>query len=120
MESFKEKLPILIAVIIVIILLTSTYYFLVIHKQIYYVKIDNTKLKEFSGSDDMKYEYSLIAYNENGKEKEVQFKTSRILKNNAYLELEIMQIRGVVNWREVEKNDLPEDVKEKIDREIRW
>ena len=81
--------------------------------------IDNTKLKEFSGSDDMKYEYSLIAYNENGKEKEVQFKTSRILKNNAYLELEIMQIRGVVNWREVEKNDLPEDVKERIDREIR-
>ena len=56
-------------------------------------------------------EYTLTAYNKNGKEKEVQFKTSRELREGAYLELDIMQMRGVVNWREVQQNELPEDVK---------
>ena len=45
------------------------------------------------------------------KEKEIKFKTSRELREDAYLELEVMQIRGVVNWREVQQDELPEDVK---------
>ena len=111
MESFKEKLPMLIAVIIVIALMVGAYYFLVIHKDLYYTQIDNTKIQEVNGSGDMKYEYTLTAYNKNGKEKEIKFKTSRELRENAYLELEVMQIRGVVNWKEVQANELPEDVK---------
>ena len=111
MEEFKEKLPIIIAVIIVIALLVGAYYFLVLHKDLYYTQIDNTKIEEISGTDDMKYQYTLTAYNKNGKEKEVQFKTSRELREGAYLELDIMQMRGVVNWREVQQNELPEDVK---------
>lgn len=111
MEDFKEKIPMIIAVIIVIALAVGAYYFLVVHKDLYYTKIDNTKIEEISGSDDMKYQYTLTAYNKNGKEKEVQFKTSRELREDAYLELDIMQMRGVVNWREVQQNELPEDVK---------
>ena len=111
MEDFKEKLPIIIAVIIVVALIVGAYYFLVIHKDLYYTQIDNTKIQEESGSDDMKYQYTLTAYNKNGKEKEVQFKTSRELREGAYLELDVMQMRGVVNWREVQVDDLPEDVK---------
>ena len=111
MESFKEKLPIIIAVIIVIALMVGAYYFLVIHKDLYYTQIDNTKIQEATGSGDMKYEYTLTAYNKNGKEKEIKFKTSRELREGAFLELEVMQIRGVVNWREVQTNELPEDVK---------
>ncbi len=111
MEDFKEKIPMIIAVIIVIALAVGAYYFLVVHKDLYYTQIDNTKIEEISGSDDMKYQYTLTAYNKNGKEKEVQFKTSRELRENAYLELDIMQMRGVVNWREVQQNELPEDVK---------
>ncbi len=111
MEDFKEKLPIIIAVIIVIALLVGAYYFLVIHKDQYYTQIDNTKIQELSGSDDMKYEYTLTAYNKNGKEKEVKFKTSRELREGAYLELDVMQMRGVINWREVQQNELPDDVK---------
>lgn len=111
MEDFKEKLPIIIAVIIVIALLVGAYYFLVIHKDQYYTQIDNTKIQELSGSDDMKYEYTLTAYNKNGKEKEVKFKTSRELREGAYLELDVMQMRGVINWREVQANELPDDVK---------
>ena len=41
----------------------------------------------------------------------MQFKTSRELREGAYLELDVMQMRGVVNWREVQANELPEDVK---------
>ena len=111
MEDFKEKIPMIIAVIIVVALAVGAYYFLVVHKDLYYTQIDNTKIEEISGSDDMKYQYTLTAYNKNGKEKEVQFKTSRELRENAYLELDIMQMRGVVNWREVQQNELPEDVK---------
>ncbi len=109
MENFKEKLPIIIAVIIVIALAVGAYYFLIVHKEQYYTKIDNSKIEEVSG--DMRYQYTLTAYNKNGKSKEVQFKTSRELRNEAYLELDIMQIRGVVDWREVQENELPNDVK---------
>ena len=111
MESFKEKLPMIIAVIIVIALIVGAYYFLVVHKDLYYTKVDNTKIEEVSGTDDMRYQYTLIAYDKNGKSKEVQFKTSRELREGAYLELDVMQMRGVVNWREVQANELPEDVK---------
>ena len=111
MEDFKEKIPMIIAVIIVIALAIGAYYFLVVHKDVYYTQIDNTKIEELSESDDMKYQYTLMAYNKNGKEKEVQFKTSRELREGAYLELDIMQMRGVINWREVQVDDLPDDVK---------
>ena len=111
MEDFKEKLPIIIAVIIVIALIVGAYYFLVVHKDLYYTQIDNTKIEELSGSDNMRYQYTLTAYNKNGKSKEIQFKTSRELRDKAYLELEVMQIRGVFNWREVQEENLPNDVK---------
>lgn len=111
MEDFKEKIPMIIAVIIVIALAVGAYYFLVVHKDQYYTQIDNKKIEELSGSDDMKYQYTLTAYNKNGKEKEIQFKTSRELREGAYLELDVMQMRGVVNWREIEQNNLPDDVK---------
>ena len=74
MENFKEKLPIIIAVIIMIVLVVGAYYFLVVHKDQYYTQIDNTKIEEVSSTDDMRYQYTLTAYNKKGKEKEVQFK----------------------------------------------
>ena len=101
----------IIAVIIVIALAVGAYYFLVVHKDQYYTQIDNTKIQEVSGTDDMKYEYTLTAYNKNGKEKEIKFKTSRELREGAYLELDVMQMRGVVNWKEAQQNELPEAVK---------
>ena len=111
MEDLKEKIPMIIVAIIVIALIIGAYYFLVVHKDQYYTQIDNTKIQEVSSTDDMRYEYILTAYNKNGKEKEVKFKTSRELREGAYLELDLMQTRGVVNWREVQENELPEKVK---------
>ena len=111
MEEFKEKIPMIIATIIVIALIFGAYYILFVHKDIYYTQIDNTKIEQISNTDDMKYQYTLMAYNKNGKEKEVKFKTIRELREGVYLELDVMQMRGVVDWREVQTDDLPNNVK---------
>lgn len=112
MENIKEELPMIIVVLITIAILVLGYYFLIKHKDIYYTKIDNTKVEQISASDDMKYEYTLIAYTKNGKEKELKFKTSRELRQDAYLQLDVMVIRGVVDWKEVQYNQLPQKVQE--------
>lgn len=112
MESIKEKMPMVIAVVVAIGILALAYYFMFVHQETYYTQIDNEKIEQISTSDDMKYEYTLTAYNSNGKEKEVKFKTSRELREDAYLELDVMKGRGVVDWREVQYEELPEKVQE--------
>ena len=112
MESIKEKLPMVIAVVVAIGILALAYYFMFIHQEAYYTQIDNEKIEQISTSDDMKYEYTLTAYNTNKKEKEVKFKTNRELREDAYLELDMMAGRGVVDWREVQYQELPEKVQE--------
>ncbi len=110
--KFKEKLPIFIGVTTFIILCVIVYYFFFIEKKIYYTQIDNTKIQEKTNSD-MKYEYTLDCYKENGKKKTIKFKTSRVLREKAYLKLEYLEISGVHSWEEVEYKDLPQKVKEK-------
>lgn len=117
MEDFKEKFPMVIAIIIIIALMIGAFYFLCIHKTVYYTQIDNTKIEEVTGNDDMRYQYTLMAYSKNGKGKEVQFKTSRELREDAYLELEVMSIRGVISWKEVQVEGLPETVKTEMNIE---
>ena len=117
METFKEKLPIIIVIIIVIALMFGLFYFLVLHKNLYYTQIDNTKVQQVSNSDGMKYQYTLMAYNKNGKKKEIQFKTSRELREGAFLQLEVMSIRGVINWKEVQAEELPDEVKTEMNIE---
>lgn len=113
MDYIKEKLPVVIGVIVFSILCGVAYYFLVYQSSSYYTQIDNTKVKTISSSDDMKFEYKLICYDEKGKEKEIRFKTSRELQENAYLELTYMITRGVSHWKEVQYNELPKNVQNK-------
>ena len=63
----------------------------------------------------MRYEYTLDAYNEKGNSKEVTFKTSRELKDNAYLKLDVMLTRGVKSWEEVQFDELPDKVQEQYE-----
>lgn len=76
----------------------------------YYTKIDNAKVKEIAPHGEMNYSYTLISCNENGTKRDVSFETSKILKDGAYLRLEVAPIRGVVNWEEVEYTELPSAV----------
>ena len=85
----------------------------------YYSQIDNSKMEQvesrggvinFSGS--MDYSYTLFSYNENGKGKDITFGTSRELKEGAFIRLTVMPIRGVLEWSEVQYDELPTAVQE--------
>lgn len=111
MEDFKEKLPVIFMVILAIAICGLTIYFMEFKSFTYYTQIDNSKLEKISATDDMKYEYSLDCYNENGKKKEIKFKTSRELREDAYLKLKVLLVTGVNKWEEVQYDELPDKVK---------
>ena len=90
MDSIKEKIPMIIAVIVAIALCGVAYYFLVYQQSNYYTQIDNSKIASIPETGGMKYEYTLDCYSENGKKKEIKFRTSRELKEDSYLKLEVM------------------------------
>ena len=111
MESIKEKIPMLIVILIAMGICGLAYYFLEYNEAIYYTQIDNNKVEKLAATDDMKYEYTLTCYNKNGNKKEVKFKTSRELREDAYLMLEV-KLMGVHSWEEIEYNNLPYKVQE--------
>lgn len=75
-----------------------------------YVQIDNAQAVR----DGSEYQYALVAYDEAGGEHETAFKASRQLREDAYLRLEVMPIRGVVAWEEVPLNDIPKPARDKL------
>ena len=85
----------------------------------YYSQIDNSKIEQvesrggvinFSGS--MDYSYTLFSYNESGKGKDITFGASRELREGAFIRLTVMPIRGVVEWKEVQYDELPATVQD--------
>ena len=114
-ENFREKIPMIIAILVAIAICGFAIYFFEYHELIYYTKIDNSKIEQVSSTDDMKYEYTLDCYNQNGNKKEMKFKTSRELKQDAYLLLEV-RILGVHSWKEVQYEELPDKVKINYDK----
>lgn len=83
----------------------------------YYTQIDNSKIERndseggvinLNGSLD--YSYTLPAYNENGKEKDITFGASRELREGAFIRLTVTSVRGVLEWSEVQYEELPEAV----------
>lgn len=87
----------------------------------YYVRIDNSKVEENNsrgGVIDLKgsmdYIYTLPACNEKGNQKDISFSTSRMLREGAYLRLTVTPLRGVVEWKEVEYEELSADVRNMI------
>ena len=119
MESIDEKGSIIVGVCIFLLLCCVTYYYLFIGQTVYYTQIDNSKIVELDSSDDMKYQYTLDCYRENGKKKTIKFKTSRELREDAYLIIEYMEVTGVHSWAEVKYEELPEKVKEKYTKHTR-
>ena len=86
--------------------------------ELYYAQIDNSRVKptessggvvNFEGS--LPYTYTLPACDEKGREKEISFGASRELKEGAFLQLEVVPLRGVIRWEEVAYNELPPAVR---------
>ena len=80
----------------------------------YYAQIDNTKVEQvdtkggvISFKGNLPYSYTLTAYDEKGAEKEITFGTSRELKEGAFICLTVMPVRGVLDWSEVQYDELP-------------
>lgn len=107
MENIKSKIFAGAAIIIFILLCIVGYRAVFVDAAHYYTKIDNSAMKQLKPNE---YEYNLTAYDEHGKMAEVTFKAGKELREDAYLELDIMLLRGVVNWREIQPDELPLDV----------
>lgn len=81
----------------------------------YYARIDNSKFEQvpqsgvidLSGNGGMDYSYTLSAYDENGGEKDITFGVSRELRESAFLRLTFRANRGVMDWCEVQYDELP-------------
>lgn len=80
----------------------------------YYAQIDNSKVEQveakggvISLKSNLPYSYTLLSYDENGSEKEITFGTSRELLEGAFIRLTFMPIRGVLDWSEVQYDELP-------------
>lgn len=110
MEQRKGKISILMVGLFVLLALGVVFYFMENYETVYYTQIDNTKIQNLSALEDMKYEYTLEAYSKSGRKKAIKFKTSRELKEDAYLMLEVRSL-GVHSWKEVQYQELPEKVK---------
>lgn len=113
MDEIKEKTLELFGIIAFIAICFVVIYVLFYQSTDYYVKVDNTKLKALS-EEDMKFEYTLDGYNSKGRFKKLTFKTSRKLKEGAYLKLEVMYVRGVINWEEVTFKQIPTKAQTKL------
>ena len=113
MDEIKEKTLELFGIIAFIAICFVVIYVLFYQSTDYYVKVDNTKLKALS-EEDMKFEYTLDGYNSKGSFKKLTFKTSRKLKEGAYLKLEVMYVRGVINWEEATFKQIPTKAQTKL------
>ena len=124
MDGIKGKIAVAIGIIVFILFLYGIYYLLVIQNSEYYTQIDNSKIECLSTTDNMKYQYTLTAYNEKGKEKEVTFKTNRELREDAYLNYQQQnitylknQINNLIHMSNEEISNLAEELN-KSDKEV--
>lgn len=109
MKSKKVVVGIIAAILVVVCMGVA---FLATQNDDYYTQIDNRWVQEIAPHGAMNYKYTLVAYDENGNEKDVVFETSRILTDDAFLCLKVNFIRGVVTWAEVKYEELPAEVQQ--------
>lgn len=89
----------------------------------YYTQIDNAKLSraggqgaiDLSGNGGMDYSYTLTSYDKDGNERDITFGVSRELRENAFICLTFRSGRGVMNWSEVQYDELPPAVRERYE-----
>jgi len=84
----------------------------------YYTKITGTgsKITNFSTNGEKidRYEYDLASYSEEGEENSFSFTAAKQLREDAYLLLYVKKDKGVTSYEEVQKEQLPDAVKDKI------
>lgn len=110
----KKKILFGIGVIFLIVICFGVFLLSGAGSTYYYSQIDNSKIEQtesaggvinFEGS--MDFSYTLRCYDEDGNAKDISFGTSRELKEDAFIRLTVMPIRGVLEWSEIQYDELP-------------
>ena len=111
----KKLLLVGIPILAVLVALGVAYHFVVDTGTAarWYVQVDNAHVQP-PGEDSDEYEYSLDAYDEDGNRHDGEFKATRQLRDDAYLELRTMPFRGVISWAEVQPEEMPEPAREAL------
>jgi len=77
----------------------------------YYTQIDNSKCQLTNIKNSIYYSYTLPSYNSDGNATELCFDAIRELRGGAFLKVKVSKVAGVVDWEEVQWNELPETIK---------
>lgn len=72
--------------------------------------------KDDSGVKYVSYEYTLSAFDKDGRQKNLTFTAQKQLRENAYLTLFVKEGKGVTSYQEVQQGELPKKVSEKLSK----
>ena len=79
----------------------------------YYSRIDNSLAAPINPHGGMNYRYTLQAYRADGQGKSLELDTSRILKDGAFIKIQVAPMRGVIGWEEMQYEQLPPAVQDR-------
>ena len=80
--------------------------------EFYYAVVKNPEMKENSDNS-LRYQYTMKAWSEKGREKELTFSTYDPLKEGQYLKLEV-RASGVYHYDFISAQEVPEAAAEKM------
>lgn len=103
----KKMLQGVLVGLVAVLVIAMVFFWTGIGTETYYTQIDNTKVVEIEPNAGMTYSYTLMCYGEDGREKNLTFRTERVLRADAYLKLTVAPLRGVVSWEEVMLEAMP-------------
>ena len=121
----KHSKKILTVIVIAIIIAVPAYLYNKFQGGTYYytqITKEPTKVEDSLDDRGIKqgsvYTYNLASYDNKGTEKDIQFDAykDKPLKQNAYLKIKVNDIKGVLTWSEVQKNDIPTDALSKLNK----
>lgn len=98
--------------VIVLIALAGLFYLTFLTDTVCYTQVNNLHASEITPRGGMYYQYKLTGYDERGRERELTFQTSRLLREGAYLTVHVAPLRGVTDWAEVTFGDMPSGAQE--------
>lgn len=81
---------------------------------IWYAQVNDAVAQEKSDGDEELWEYTLNAYNDGGASRQLTFTAGKRLRDGAYLKLAYLPVREVISWEEVQPDQLPQAVRERL------